>query len=233
MAWIKYLRRALCVIVVPCVLVAFVCPAAAESVTQLTKMWTVNSQTKIESFETIAGRGDDMEIYGTLSLPCGAVVTNDYPWHDSFAPFVVNGGFFGLYGASSYCPDGGAYLGQANPGLHDSGIWITFPEEVTKVGAYVCSATDSDSTAPVVFEAYDKNGKMLDDMVLSGIHYRQWATSFRGFESSTGIKAIRYDGYGDGVLRLDGLAFQPVPEPGTLLMLCLGALMLLLRRRIW
>ena len=226
----KWLYR-LCAAVAVCVLTASSASTmVVEPGGELTEMWEANAETVIESFETIAGRGRNIQILGSLLLPCGAVVTSNYPYNDSSTPFVVNNGFFGLGTASPYCPDGTAYLGQANPGLFDDGIWITFPEAVTKVGAYFCSADNDFPSASVVLEAYDADDNLVDYTELSGIHYQQWATSFRGFENYAGIKAIRYDGDGDGVLRIDRLAYQPVPEPGAVSLLLTSGLMLLLKR---
>lgn len=184
----------------------------------------------IESFENIGGRGSNVQITSELVLPSGIVVAGQTPTGFNFSPpAIVNGGFFGLTGASPDVPDGTSYLGQGNPGLNDDGIVFVLPEDAIRVGAFVSTAS-SDPDGPVVLEAYNAAGQLLSSKLTRGVSSSGWATNFIGFENAAGIRSLRFDGFGGGVLRIDLLQYDPVPEPGMALCMLAAAAGCLLRR---
>jgi hypothetical protein len=175
------------------------------------------ASTVVESFEGIAAPGDDLPVFTPFALPSGAVITQPPPRSDSFGPFIVSGGFFGLEGGSSLIPDGRAYLGQANAGLFDDGIHIVLPFDVLRVGAYFATSLPGEGTTHHggTFSAYDANNNLLESTAINPILSTNWKTSFRGFENAAGIRSIHYDGFGGGTLRMDLLKFQAIPEPSA------------------
>lgn len=191
--------------------------------------------TVVESFEGIAGNGENMAINVVFDLPSGiSIVGPVQNSGDSFVPFIVNGGFFGLSPASGAIPDGTAYLGQSNPGLLDDGIIFQFPENTLRVGAFLGIDTNFDTDAAIEISVFDSDGNQLDSLLNrggSGVN-EEWAQNFIGYESDVPIHRLHYDGAGNGVLRLDGLQFETssVPEPSATSILTFLLLLSVFRR---
>lgn len=176
----------------------------------------------VESFEGITGNGNNLAVNtSAVALPTGVVILPpNPPRFDSSAPFIVNGGFFGLFGADPLIPSGTAYFGQANPSLFDDGIVFQLPVNTVEVGAFLGIGTDSSPNAAVEISIFDAAGNQLDSTIRnadSGVT-SNWAQNFVGFQSNVPIDTIKYDGFGSGVLRIDDLQFvTAIPEPSSAL----------------
>jgi hypothetical protein len=143
--------------------------------------------------------------------------------------FVVEGGFFGFSPGPNGqgIPDGEAYLGQGNPGLTDP-IRLAFPQTVSKVGAYV--SIDDLRERTVTVSALDASNMVLASTVVSAIGPADWPQNFITLYSP-GISSLQFAGTGDGVLRIDLVAWDVVPEPSAAVLTGLGGLLLIARRR--
>jgi hypothetical protein len=186
--------------------------------------------TVIESFENIAGRGSNLAIGAPYTFPSGAKLLSPPPRGDSSTAASVNGGFFGMEGGSPLVPDGTAYLGQPNPSLFDNGLTIELPFNAWRVGAFVATSS-AGAEGALVIESYSPTGALIESVLTTGVTEQGWKNNFIGFESPTGIRRIRYDGFGGGVLRIDKLEFQPLPEPSAAAVVMVAAACGMLRRR--
>ena len=186
--------------------------------------------TIIESFEAIAGQGNDQPIGAPFTFPSGAKLLSPPPHSDSSSLYIVNGGFFGLEGGSALIPDGTAYLGQAGPGLFDSGVIIDLPFTAYRVGAYVATSQDG-VEGPVLVEAISPGGAVIDSVTTRNVTSSGWRNNFIGFQSEGGIRKIHYDGLGGGVLRVDKLQVEPLPEPSSVALVAVAGAGLVTRRK--
>ena len=186
----------------------------------------------VESFEGISASGN-MSLSTSLNLPSGIIFAGPTPPRfDSFAPLIVNGGFFGLGTADPVIPSGTAYFGQANPGLFDAGISFQLPANTFEVGAFLGVATSSSPNAAVEVSVFDVGGNLLGSTIRTGDSgvTTAWAQNFVGFQSSVPIGSILYDGSGAGVLRIDDLQVA-VPEPSSSLFALAAFSLASLKRR--
>lgn len=89
--------------------------------------------------------------------------------------------------------------------------------------------SDTNEFSQVYFEAFDVNGNLLEMTKITNIDVSQWSDDFVGIERSEGIAKIAFDGNGAGVLRIDDLTWDALPEPSVAA--AFGILVLLPRRR--
>lgn len=179
-----------------------------------------------ESFEDL-NRPSTPSAIGNLptpfTFPSGLSIVSPAPNSgDSSGVFVVEGGFFGfLPGPNGEgVPDGKAYLGQGAPGLTDA-IRLNFPQTVAKVGAYVAITGDNNGTVTV--SALSAANTVLDSAVVTGIGPAGWPQNFVTL-SSAGIVSLLFTGDGGGVLRVDQVTWDPVPEPSSVALASLAAI---------
>ena len=170
-----------------------------------------------ESFENL-NRPDSPNAIDNLptpfTFPSGLSIVSPAPNAvDSTGVFVVEGGFFGFAPGPNGqgIPDGEAYLGQGNPGLADP-VRLLFPQTVAKIGAYV--AVKDDNGGSVIVEALNDQNGVLASTVVTGIGPAEWLQNFIML-SSPGIASMRFTGNGVGVLRVDLVAWETVPEPSS------------------
>lgn len=113
-------------------------------------------------------------------------------------------------------------------------VEFTFPTDMLRVGAYLSGGNDY-----AWLSVFDASGALLErDFVnTGGGGVDIWRTNFIGFESTAGIRKITIEGgpnmtlvVGPRHLLIDGLTFDPIPEPTTILLLGLGAVLLRKRR---
>jgi hypothetical protein len=149
-----------------------------------------------------------------FTFPSGLSIVSPVPNAvDTSGVFIVEGGFFGFTPGPNDegIPDGEAYLGQGNPGLTDP-VRLAFPQTVARVGAYVAiNGVDVDS---VTVAALDAANIVLDSTVVSNIGPPDWSQNFVTL-SSPGIASLQFTGTGSGVLRVDLVTWDVVPEPAS------------------
>ena len=146
-----------------------------------------------------------------------------------FAQFGLSGN--GVVGFSAQVPFGTAYLAFENPSQNGglSSITISFATPVLRVGAYFVTVDRliDPNDGSVTLVALDALGSSLESVVLTTGTVEEWATSFAGIERSEGIHALRVEG---PPTVIDGLTFEAIPEPGTLVLLGTGLALLAARR---
>ena len=183
----------------------------------------------VESFEGIAGQGNDFPINTPFSFSTGVVLTGPVPSSaGSFGPFIVEGGFFGLGGGVA--PHGAADLGQANPNLLTGPLEFTFATPVLRgcvrihhgyVKRFECNRDHaSDKFQRTVARIRHDFEYLTNTMVIQ----------FCCNPCPEMIAKLKFVGDTGGVLRIDDLSFE-VPEPCGLSLLTSGLLFVLQRRR--
>jgi hypothetical protein len=157
-----------------------------------------------------------------FTFPSGLSIVSPVPNAvDTTGVFVVEGGFFGFSPGPNGegIPDGEAYLGQGNPGGTDP-VRLEFPETVARVGAYV--AIDGVDEDTVTVSALDAQNMVLASTVVTGINPAEWPQNFVTL-ASPGIASLQFTGTGAGVLRVDLVTWDVVPEPATAMLACVAA----------
>lgn len=130
-------------------------------------------------------------------------------------------------------------LGQADFGLLDNGIILsaadvpfgnafialdnfaeggpiefTFAEDMLRVGA---SVTGTPGT--IEMKAYDASATLLETRTISSVPVGSWGTNFLGIENAAGIRSVTFGGDFEV---LDGLKFEVIPAPATVLLGAIG-----------
>jgi hypothetical protein len=165
-----------------------------------------------------------------FTFPSGLSIVSPVPNAiDSSGVFIVEGGFFGFSPGPNGegIPDGEAYLGQGNPGLTDP-IRLAFPQTVVKVGAYV--SIDGVDEQMITVSALDASSSELASTVVTSVGPAEWPQHFITL-FSPGISSLQFAGTGSGVLRVDLVTWDVVPEPSAALLTVVGVLQLIGRRR--
>jgi len=167
---------------------------------------------------------DNLPDGGTLGL--NTILTDQYSSLGVTFSATENGRTVDAAVINSYSPYSGNYWANTTSGSfgprHDV-LSITFDNAVEDVSWL----THSYGRSPILFNAYDKAANLLESFDT----YGRWVeTSF----SSSGIYRIDavqpLDHWGWG---MDNLSFVTIPEPQTILFLCVGlAGMFYLRRKI-
>jgi hypothetical protein len=148
---------------------------------------------------------------------------------DTTGVFIVEGGLFGFAPGPNGegIPDGEAYLGQGNPGLTDP-IRLEFPQTVSKVGAYV--SIDDAQERTITVSALDASNTELASTVVSSVGPAEWPQNFITLFSS-GISSLQFSGTGDGVLRIDLVTWDVIPEPSSGMLAGASGLLVVVGRR--
>jgi hypothetical protein len=94
---------------------------------------------------------------------------------------------------------------------------------VRRVGAFVIASTGS-----VTLRVYDAADNMLESRAISKGNVSVWKNNFIGIERTEGIRRVAIIG---NIVAADGLTFEYVPEPSTLLLTCAWIPLLLARAR--
>ena len=204
---------------------------------------------KFESFEGVQlGPNVGLASHGHLlpgiiepySFSTGVTLTHPIPNTNLGAALdekiiVIDGNFgLGIYddNASVAAPFGDYFL--IHGGGLDGPFELTFPEPVIRVGGHWITAGWNPSSDKIYIEAFDSTNNSLGTVFASACYVENWANNFYGFqdENFTPIKKITIDG-GPGNADhpgVDGLIYEPTPEPITLLLLGFGAVMLRKRK---
>jgi len=125
---------------------------------------------------------------------------------------------FGLLGngeilSAADVPFGNAYMGHDNY-TQSNPIEFTFAEDMLRVGA---SVTGTPGT--IEMKAYDASATLLETRTISSVPVGSWGTNFLGIENAAGIRSVTFGGDFEV---LDGLKFEVIPAPGTVLLGAIG-----------
>jgi hypothetical protein len=182
----------------------------------------------VESFEGIVNN-TDLAIQTPFHFPSDSAVTLTGPVPSisgTFGPYIVGDGFFGL-SSGQFVPDGKAYLGQSNPNLDTGPLEFTFATPMLRVGALFATSTPFDSSpASVTLEAIGANGTLLESVSVTGVQPQAWATDFVGIQRGEGIARLIVAGNKQGVLRMDDLTFEALPEPSGIALAAVALLLI-------
>jgi hypothetical protein len=117
-------------------------------------------------------------------------------------------------------PFGTAFLGM--DGENElANVEFTFPFAVHRVGAFVTAASDIEMTV------FDSNSSQLETHSISPVVVSDWASNFIGIENPNGVRKVVFHG---DFLVVDGLRFEPIPEPTTASLLVVGLAVLPITR---
>lgn len=176
-----------------------------------------------ESFDTWGNVGsyDSMSVMGGAATLTSNPVASNQLW-------VFDGGssYWGLggYGLTSpHSGDRALGLQYVDGNVNPVNVSLEFSTAVTSFGGYM-GTVDSD---PTTIRFFDAGGVQIgaDQQLLGTQTALQWV----GWSSSTAIKRIDFIG---GIApAMDDLQADPVPEPVSLVVLGLGSLVALRRRR--
>lgn len=187
----------------------------------------------VESFEGLERPNSivaSVNLPTPFTFPSGLELTKPSPNNNnSFGPFIVaaapfdptatslTGGFYGYTIASdpTKVPDGGAYLGQASPSALDNTLEFRFDRPVRKVGMYLAVATPTAPAASATIKVYNAANVLLETLTSVGVTVDGWSSNFVGIQRSEVIDRMEITGIGTGVLRVDVIKWEEVPEPGT------------------
>ena len=139
--------------------------------------------------------------------------------------------------------DGSGLAGDSwfrSPGV--TGVTWTFDEVTLGALPTHVGIVWTDGAGTIGFEAFDKNGVSLGALAgahADGVHNGTTIDDrFYGVIDSAGIGSIRITNSSGGI-EVDHLQFgnpgsaqNPIPEPGTIVLIALGGVALLLRRRV-
>jgi len=112
-------------------------------------------------------------------------------------------------------PFGTAFLGMDGES-ELANVEFTFPSVVCRVGAFVTAIRDIEMTV------FDGDNEELETYSIPPVLVDDWPTNFVGIENPNGVRKVVFHG---DFLVMDGLRFEPIPEPTTACLLVVGLAM--------
>ena len=152
---------------------------------------------------TFSSTGHDIYVYDTVSAPWGL-------------------GTYGL-GLATSGTQGLGFNNEGSPIVSD----LVFANEVTKFGGFMTTSSLLGGVMNVQF--FDANNAQIGST--QSVGHGSNAMNWYGWESTIGVKRIRFTGNPDPIMDDIQAQSSAVPEPASLAVLGLGALGLLRRRR--
>jgi len=198
------------------------------------------SGASVESFEglspgpniTLADPGSgylEPGVVSAFTFPSGVTMTSPVPNPGAWYPGLLVSGVIigdwsigdstyhllgnGVIAAAIHVPFGTAYMGLDD--VASSGpIEFTFAEDMLRAGASVTGIPGT-----IEMKAYDAGGALLETQTIPSVTVGLWGDNFLGIENSAGIRSVTFGGDFEV---LDGLRFEVIPAPGTVLLGAIG-----------